>query len=74
MVATMAKEQQPKGRDDALTTVKIRRRVAQKLSQLAALSDRSIPDVLDGYEKTIDEDLLRQLARRKAEIEQPRPK
>lgn len=65
-------EMPAKNKETKLTTLKARKRVAEKVGQLASLTGVSIPDVLDRYEAAIDEDLLRELARRKAEIEQPR--
>ncbi len=67
MRVTMGK--QKKGADDAYTTLKARHDLAAKVGQIGSMTGKTIPEVLDMFERVIDEELLRLMAQRQAELE-----
>lgn len=74
MVATVAKSNKttgvpvPREDDSTVTTVKCKRRQARVISQIASLRGQNQQDVLDGYAKQMEDDLLTELANRQSEL------
>lgn len=78
VTAEMAKQKKDAGPKaetpgDALTSVKCYERMRKKIAQLGSLLDANQQDVLARYERHLDEDLLRELAKRQSELRQSRP-
>jgi hypothetical protein len=55
-----------------VTTVKCYERIKTKVNQLCSLLNLKQPDVFALYERHMDEDLLRELARRQQELRKSR--
>jgi hypothetical protein len=70
MVATSMTAKAGKAADGARQTVtwKVKRSIAEKLSQIAALRGLEKQDVLDEYERQFEDDLLRLITKRQAEL------
>lgn len=74
MVDTMAKSSRkagvpaPRADDDTVTTVKCYRRLARVITQIASLRGQNQQDILDGYAKQLEDDLLTELANRQSEL------
>ncbi len=62
----------PKAKKKQQTTMKCYVAFAETVGKLAKLKGTSIPDELDAYLKDFEDDLLTELAREKADIEQSR--
>ncbi len=78
MVATrpMAKQTKATGAEtpvgDTVTTIKCFERIKKKINQLGSLLDLSQHEVIERYERYMDEELLRELAKRQSELRQGR--
>lgn len=75
MVNLMAKETKSSGSNASgkrgvFLTLKVRRRLGEIVNELATLRRETVADTLERYQRTFENDLLKELARRKAEIEQ----
>lgn len=62
----------PRADDGAITSVKCFKRLARMITQLGHLRDKTQQEVMETYASRIEEDLLRELARRQTEIRSSR--
>ena len=72
MIAMATEKKKPPAKKSVFVTLKARRSLAEMVKHLASLRDITIPEVLAEYEGSIQEELLKELAKRKAGLEQPR--
>lgn len=71
-MGTMLMAKKPKGKSQPQTTIKSHIPFATTIGKLAKLKGTSVPAELDEYLKDIEDELLTELAREKADIEQSR--
>lgn len=68
MFANMTEEKQRPQKKTGLTTFKLKAGIADTLAQIAALKGIQKQEVLDEYAAQFENDLLRLLAKRQAEL------
>lgn len=75
MSATMAKKPEEPQTDslDEVTSVKCFVRFRRAVAQLGSLLDLNQQEVVDRYQEQIEQDLLKEIAKRQAELRRQRP-
>ncbi len=73
MSATMAKDEKKVLKDDDVTTVKARVRVAKLIRKFAALLEVNQEEVLDRYAQRIEDDLFAEMASQQAQLQKKKP-
>jgi hypothetical protein len=62
----------PRDDDGEITTVKVYRRLARTITQLAKFRNKNQQDLLEEYRKKFEDDLFAAMANRQAEIREDR--